>query len=134
MTQFKCSQKLENVARQLEAMAKELTSVIAQSGQKQSEEAIQLGEPTLSIYRYHRANIIDRNSSPIQGQSTPYALSLHLLLDSAELCLGANSSFIIKPDIIVVTMGNELQVPYYKFHLNLIYVQLSIEDHFLKGM
>ncbi|KAI3474769.1 hypothetical protein Pfo_029995 [Paulownia fortunei] len=108
-------QKMENVARQLEALAEELAKVIARSGRKQFEEPIQLGESTLSIYRYHRANIIDRISSVIgerSQESGPYALSLHLLLESSEFCLETgwgNLSFDTSQDTIVVTMGKELE-------------------------
>ncbi|KAL0347555.1 UNVERIFIED_CONTAM: hypothetical protein Scaly_1771500 [Sesamum calycinum] len=102
-------QKVENVARQLEGIAEELVEVIAQSVGKQF---FQLGESTLSIYRYHRANIIDRTSSVIGDTiqiSGPYAFTLHLLLEPTELCL-QNLSFDTNPHTIVVTMGKELEV------------------------
>ncbi|KAL0338090.1 UNVERIFIED_CONTAM: hypothetical protein Sangu_1331100 [Sesamum angustifolium] len=103
------AKKVENVARQLEGIAEELVEVIAQSAGKQF---FQLGESTLSIYRYHRANIIDRTSSVIGDTiqiSGPYAFTLHLLLEPTELCL-QNLSFDTNPDTIVVTMGKELEV------------------------
>ncbi|KAK4418854.1 hypothetical protein Salat_2298200 [Sesamum alatum] len=103
-------QKVENVARQLEGIAKELGKVIAQSVGE--HEFLQLGESTLSMYRYHRANIIDRTSSVIgetsQISDDPYAFTLHLLLEPSELCL-QNLSFHTTPHTIVVTMGKELQ-------------------------
>ncbi|KAK6129471.1 hypothetical protein DH2020_036784 [Rehmannia glutinosa] len=105
-------QKMGNVAKQLKAIAEELVQVIAPCDVKQFEEPIKLGESTLSIYRYHRANIIDRISSVIgqtRQESGPYALSLHLLLESTEFCW-ANLSFNTGPNTIVVTMGKELEV------------------------
>ncbi|GFP83236.1 hypothetical protein PHJA_000467000 [Phtheirospermum japonicum] len=111
-------QKIENVTRQLKAIAEELDAVIAPtpSCEKQIEEPIELGESTLSIYRYHRANIIDRTSSIFvktsRDQSGPYALSLHLLLESTEFSVEpswANMSFSTSPDTIVVTIGKELE-------------------------
>ncbi|KAL0375434.1 UNVERIFIED_CONTAM: putative serine/threonine-protein kinase WNK4 [Sesamum radiatum] len=62
-------------------LQKKLVEVIGQSCV--GKQFVQLGESTLSIYRYHRANIIDRASSVIEDTqiSGPYVFSLHLLLD-----------------------------------------------------
>ncbi|KAL2541228.1 2-oxoglutarate (2OG) and Fe(II)-dependent oxygenase superfamily protein [Abeliophyllum distichum] len=107
---------MENVASKLKAISQELAKVIAQSTIIQSREQIQLGESTTSIYRYHRANIIDRIPSLIEEtcqESCQYALKLHLLLESGEFCLQSDSnssSFGASNDTIVVTMGKELEV------------------------
>ncbi|KAL3633384.1 hypothetical protein CASFOL_000564 [Castilleja foliolosa] len=112
------SQNIENVKRQLRAIAKELAEVIAQTSSygKQIKEPIELGESILSIYRHHRANTIDRTSSLFintsQDQSGPYALSLHLLLESTEFCVESScgkSSFSTSSDTIYVTIGKELE-------------------------
>ncbi|KAH6777962.1 hypothetical protein C2S52_006533 [Perilla frutescens var. hirtella] len=109
-------QKMENASIKLEAIARELSkAIIAQSNKKQYKETIQFGESKFSIYRYHRANINDRNSSAIgetSQESGPYALSLHLFLDSSQFCLESGLgllSFETNPDTLVVTMGKELE-------------------------
>lgn len=108
---------MENAATKFEAIAKELAKVIAQSGRNQDQQTIQkFGESEFIIYRYHRANIIDRNSSPISEtsqESGPYALSLHLFLEPSEFSLDSVmglSSFETKPNILIVTTGKELEV------------------------
>lgn len=108
---------MEKAARKLEAMAEELGEIIGEL--EQIKEPIQLGESTLSIYRYHRANINNRNSSVSIGEKSqetgPYALSLHLLLEPSEFCLEpgtGNLSFDTSPNTIVVTIGKELQVSF----------------------
>lgn len=112
----RCSQEMDNVSIKLEAIAKELANVIAQSGIDQYQEPIQFSESKFSIYRYHRANIIDRNSSVISEtnqESGHYALSLHLFLEPGEFYLESGLglvSFETKPESLVVTMGNELEV------------------------
>ncbi|CAI9768413.1 unnamed protein product [Fraxinus pennsylvanica] len=108
-------QNMENVAIKLKAIAEELAKVIAPSAVNQSPEQVQLGESTMSIFRYHRANIIDRIPSLVEEkcqESCQYALKLHLLLESGEFCLQSeshSSSFGASNDTIVVTMGKELE-------------------------
>ncbi|KAL7136091.1 hypothetical protein ABFS83_10G005700 [Erythranthe nasuta] len=108
-------EKMENVGRKLEGMAEELGKIIVG---KQIEESVEIGESTstLSIYRYHRANINDRSSSVIgeiiQQESSLYSLSLHLLLEPSEFCLQSshgNLSFDTSSETLVVTIGKELQ-------------------------
>lgn len=110
---------MENASRELEEIAKELVKVIG-SREAEDEESIQFGASKFNIYRYHRANIIDRSSSVFGEtilQSGPYALSLHLFLEPSEFCLHSDSgsglgflSFETKPNTLVVTMGKELEV------------------------
>ncbi|KAL1549066.1 hypothetical protein AAHA92_17214 [Salvia divinorum] len=106
-------QKMDNATIELEGIAKELANVIATCKYKNS---IELGGSKLRIYRYHRANIIDRNSSiftETSQESVPYALSLHLFLDPGEFCLETSSglvSFETKPESLVLTTGNEFEV------------------------
>ncbi|CAA0836212.1 2-oxoglutarate (2OG) and Fe(II)-dependent oxygenase superfamily protein [Striga hermonthica] len=107
-------QNLKNVSGQLEEVAQKVAMAIASNDRTQIQEHIHLGESTLSIYRYHRAHIINRISSDksSRDQSAPYALSLHLFLEPTELSIGTgweNLSFQTGPDTIVVATGKELE-------------------------
>ncbi|XP_057804728.1 uncharacterized protein LOC131020089 [Salvia miltiorrhiza] len=106
-------QKMDNAAIKLEAIAKELADVIAQSGINQYHETIKFGESKFSIQRYNRTN---RNSSSVSSEtrqeSEPYALSLHLFLESGEFRLKHDLSLVsfeTKPESLIVTTGKQIE-------------------------
>ncbi|KZV40870.1 2-oxoglutarate (2OG) and Fe(II)-dependent oxygenase superfamily protein [Dorcoceras hygrometricum] len=108
---------MENVAAKLEEVAGELALVMDEIDGEQTTTRTCFNESTLRVYRYHRANIIDRISSSVvdetDRESGPYAFSLHVLLDSGEFCVqtdGRKLLFESSPDAIVVTMGKQIEV------------------------
>ncbi|XP_073152727.1 uncharacterized protein, partial [Henckelia pumila] len=118
---------MENLAGKMEEIAGELAEVIDEylMDTKQSRMVMivtgLMEKPNLSIHRYHRANIIDRISSSLMDetisgdQSGPYALSLHVLLESGELCVQTEDGKLLfgtSADAIVVTMGKQIEASF----------------------
>lgn len=128
---------MDDASIKLEAIARELANVIALiNGEKQNQETFQFGESKLTIYRYHRANVIDPNSSHISEairESNPFALSLHLFLESTEFCLESRSgtllSFKTKPESLVMTTGKELEVRLRVISISIYRVESSLNNY-----
>lgn len=108
---------IENVAKQLEAIAGELAEVIAEGANKQViHKGIQPRESILSLYRCDQDAFMG-SSQPLSNDRNfescyEHALILHLLVDQCEFHVQSDRgplSFNAGPDAIVVTVGKQLE-------------------------
>ncbi|XP_057487975.1 uncharacterized protein LOC130774005 [Actinidia eriantha] len=112
------SQKMENVANELGAIAGELAKVISDSANKELiHKEIQPRESILSFYRYNPDAFVGDDPPRLSNDRhheacCEHALSLHLLLDECEFRVQSERgalSFNASPDTIVVTIGKQFE-------------------------
>lgn len=111
-----CSEKVEDVASKLDAIAQLLGQVFVQQLGRQLGKMCQ-EQSVLSIYRYNHNNIMSEQSpSPSErhhNHSCNQVLSLHLPFRQCKYWVETTQcpfSFHAGPDVIVVTVGKQLEV------------------------
>lgn len=116
---FFCSEKMDNVASKLDAIAQELCKVLVENTGKQhfgKTVTTQGKESILSLFRYNHKN--ETRSKPTllndeNRKSSDHALCLHFPTMQSQFSVQSDQgplSFDAGPDSIVVTVGKHLEV------------------------
>ncbi|KAK1426504.1 hypothetical protein QVD17_15178 [Tagetes erecta] len=116
----KFSQKLENLASKLEAIADDAAKIIGSHGGRQSRQKIMENETRMTLFKHNNSALQPHtpraSQTPRGGEGkkdmSVFALSLHLPTEQGDFCLLSDEgplSFRTGPDTIVFTLGEQLQ-------------------------
>ncbi|KAG6697879.1 hypothetical protein I3842_09G223200 [Carya illinoinensis] len=113
------SQIMENVARKLDAVAKQLIQVLMENADnKKFWKVMQEKETVVTLYRYHHNNDLLKEENPPlpndhrNDKSFGHAISFHLHIDHCKFHVQSKRgllSFEEGPDTIAITVGKQLE-------------------------
>ncbi|KAI3525769.1 hypothetical protein L1887_04839 [Cichorium endivia] len=117
----KFSQKMDNLASKLEAIADEAAKIIGSHKSKQSRKKIKENETRMTLFKHNnsalqphtpRSSHTPRAAADGKTESCSFALGLHIPTEQGEFCLLTSEgplSFRTSPDTIIFTFGEQLQ-------------------------
>ncbi|KAK9068955.1 hypothetical protein SSX86_013071 [Deinandra increscens subsp. villosa] len=119
----KFSQKMENLASKLEAIADAAATIVGSQGRRQSRQKIMENETRMTLFKHNNSALQPHtpraSQTPRTGETKKdkkdacvFALSLHIPTEQADFCLLSDEgplSFRTGPDTIVFTFGEQLQ-------------------------
>ncbi|PWA41079.1 2-oxoglutarate (2OG) and Fe(II)-dependent oxygenase superfamily protein [Artemisia annua] len=117
----KFSQKMENVASKLEAIADDAARIIGSYGRSKSRKKIKETETRMTLFKHNNSALQPHTPRSSQtprvakdGKTEPcsFALSLHIPTEQGDFCLLSDEgpmSFRTSPDTIIITLGDQLE-------------------------
>ncbi|KAF5782854.1 putative gibberellin 2-beta-dioxygenase [Helianthus annuus] len=115
----KFSQKMDNLASKLEAIADDAAKIVGSYGSRKSRQKIKENETRMTLFKHNNSALqphTPRSSQTPRGDSkkdsSVFALSLHIPTEPGDFCLISEEgplSFRTGPDTIVFTLGEQLQ-------------------------
>ncbi|XP_076931891.1 gibberellin 2-beta-dioxygenase 8-like [Bidens hawaiensis] len=115
----KFSQKMDNLASKLEAIADEAAKIVGSYGTRQSRQKIRENETRMTLFKHNNSALqphTPRSSQTPRADSKKdygtFALSLHIPTEPGDFSLQSDEgplSFRTGPDTIVFTLGEQMQ-------------------------
>ncbi|XP_076911038.1 uncharacterized protein LOC143568889, partial [Bidens hawaiensis] len=114
-------QKMDNLAKKLETIAKDVAQIIGTSGGKQPRKKIKENETRMTLFKHSNSSLQPHTPRSCQTpgamdgprrNSATFALGLHIPTESGEFRLLSEDgpfSFRANPTTIVFTMGEQMQ-------------------------